>query len=89
MKSKIFLIIGISTLLLVSLALAGELFKEPYKDYKMVCGTKGGELVFSTVTDPKSFNPIVAQETSTTQITGYIFEGLTHTHPATLEVYLI
>ncbi len=86
MKSKIFLIIIISSLLSVSLASAKEIFKKPYKDYKMVCGQRGGELVLSTVTDPKSFNPIVAQETSTTQITGYIFEGLTRTHPATLEV---
>ena len=67
-------------------ALAKELFKEPYKDYQIVCGQRGGKLVLSTITDPKSFNPIVAQETSTTQITGYIFEGLTRTHPVTLEV---
>jgi len=86
MKSKIFLTIVISTLLLIPLAKAKGIFKEPYKDYTMVCGSKGGELVLSTVTDPKSFNPIVAQETSTTQITGYIFEGLTQTHPVTLEV---
>ncbi|MCK4912366.1 MAG: hypothetical protein KAS05_01440, partial [Candidatus Omnitrophica bacterium] len=60
MKSKIFLIIIISSLLSVSLASAKEIFKKPYKDYKMVCGQRGGELVLSTVTDPKSFNPIVA-----------------------------
>ena len=86
MKNDLFLIIIISTLLLTPSALAKELFKEPYKDYQIVCGQRGGKLVLSTITDPKSFNPIVAQETSTTQITGYIFEGLTRTHPVTLEV---
>ena len=85
-KNNLFLTIVISTLLLVPLALASELFKEPYKDYQIICGQRGGELVLSTTSDPKSFNPIVAQETSTTQITGYIFEGLTRTDPVTLEV---
>ena len=37
----------------------------------------GGELVLSTTSDPKSFNDIIAKETSTTEITGYMFEGLT------------
>jgi peptide/nickel transport system substrate-binding protein len=52
----------------------------------MECGKKGGSLLLPTTSDPKSFNPIVAQETSTTQITSLIFEGLTRTHPLTLEV---
>ena len=46
----------------------------------------GGELVFSALGDPKSFNPIVAKETSTTAITGYFFEGLTRTNGITLDV---
>ena len=66
--------------------LAEEPFKEPYKDYTIGCGKKGGRLVLSVTSDPKSFNPIVAQETSTTQITSLIFEGLTRTDPRTLEV---
>jgi len=85
-KSNLFLIIIISSLILTPSIWAKELFKKPYKDYQVVCGKAGGELVLSTVSDPKSFNPIVAQETSTTQITGYIFEGLTRTHPVTLKV---
>ena len=36
----------------------------------------GGTLRLSTISDPKSFNPVIAQETSTTMITGFIFEGL-------------
>lgn len=43
-------------------------------------------MVLSTSSDPKSFNPIVAKETSTTAITGHIFEGLTRTNGITLEV---
>ena len=37
----------------------------------------GGQLVLSTTSDPKSFNDILAKETSTTTVTGLIFEGLT------------
>jgi len=43
----------------------------------------GGTLVLSTITDPKSFNPIVAKETSTTAVVGFIFEGLTRTNGVT------
>lgn len=49
----------------------------PQKPYVAEVGRPGGRLVMSTISDPKSFNPIVAQETSTTAITGHIFEGLT------------
>jgi len=46
----------------------------------------GGQVVFTSISDPKSFNPLVAQETSSTAIIGYIFEGLTRTNGLTLEV---
>jgi len=49
-------------------------------------GRVGGELVVASISDPKSFNPITAKETSTTQVTGLIFEGLTRTHGITTEV---
>ncbi len=39
-------------------------------------GKYGGTLVFSTISDPKSFNDIIAKETSTTMITGMVFDGL-------------
>ncbi len=39
--------------------------------------TSGGTLVLATSSDPKSFNPIMAKETSTTAVTGLLFEGLT------------
>ncbi|MCM8833070.1 MAG: ABC transporter substrate-binding protein [Candidatus Omnitrophica bacterium] len=43
-------------------------------------------LLLSTSSDPKSFNPIIAKETSTTLITGFIFEGLTRINGVTLKV---
>jgi peptide/nickel transport system substrate-binding protein len=46
----------------------------------------GGTLVLPTVSDPKSFNDIVAKETSSTLITSLIFEGLTKTNAFTLQV---
>ncbi len=49
-------------------------------------GKRGGTLTLSTVSDPKSFNPVVAKETSTTEITNLIFEGLTRMDGVNLEV---
>jgi peptide/nickel transport system substrate-binding protein len=46
----------------------------------------GGHLVFSTTSDPKSFNDILAKETSTTLITSHLFEGLTTTNAVTTKV---
>jgi len=46
----------------------------------------GGELVLATTSDPKSFNDIIAKETSTTLVTGHIFEGLTTTNAFTTKV---
>lgn len=43
-------------------------------------------LVLAIPSDPKSFNALVAQETSTTEVTGYLFEGLTEMDPGTGEV---
>lgn len=56
------------------------------EDYRPKIGAYGGELILSTTSDPKSFNPILAKETSTTAITGLIFEGLTRTNGITTEV---
>jgi len=47
--------------------------------YKPVPGVYGGRLVRDTLGEPKSFNPIVASETSSTDYTQRIFEGLTRT----------
>ena len=42
-------------------------------------------LVLSLAADPKSFNEMVAQETSTTEVTGFLFEGLTRLNTETGE----
>ncbi len=39
-------------------------------------GKTGGEIILSTFSDPKSFNPITATETSTSEFTQYMYEGL-------------
>ncbi|MBF0122813.1 MAG: ABC transporter substrate-binding protein [Candidatus Omnitrophica bacterium] len=54
------------------------------RDRMVRSGRYGGELILSTTSDPKSFNPILAKETSTTAITGVMFEGLTTIDPFTL-----
>ena len=46
----------------------------------------GGTLVRATTSDPRSFNAITAKETSTTDVTGYIFEGLTRIDGVTTQV---
>ncbi len=43
-------------------------------------------MIASTTSDPKSFNDITAKETSTTLVTGHIFEGLTTINPFDLKI---
>lgn len=61
-------------------------FKAPFTSYQLTCGKPGGTLVLSAASGPKSFNPLVAQESSTTAITSLLFEGLTRTNPVTLAI---
>jgi len=46
-------------------------------------GVPGGKLIFSTISGPKTLNPPIAQETSTTQVTGRMHEGLVDIDPIT------
>lgn len=46
----------------------------------------GGSFIEGATSDPKSFNPVIAKETSTTNVTGLIFEGLTQMNPFTTEI---
>ncbi len=46
----------------------------------------GGQLVLATVSDPKSFNPIVTKEANVSSLMGLVFEGLTRTNGVTTEV---
>src|SRR5690242_8259535 len=55
-------------------------------EYKPVIGRYGGQFVRDTLSEPKSFNPITAGETSTTDFTYRIFQGLTDEDPWTGEM---
>jgi peptide/nickel transport system substrate-binding protein len=63
-----------------------EKLNGPSTEYLSKSNKYGGQLVLYTTSDPKSFNPVVAKETSTTLVTGPLFEGLTTTNAVTLEV---
>jgi len=69
-----------------SILLYSQPFKKPFTEYKLECGEYGGRLIIPITTDPKSFNPILAKETSTTQITSLLFEGLTRINPKTQKI---
>lgn len=43
-------------------------------------------LVLTIPSDPKSFNDAIAQETSTTQVTRFLFEGLTRMNPVSGQI---
>ena len=49
-------------------------------------GKPGGKLILGTEVGPKTLNPLVAQETSSTAITGLMHAGLVETNPVTGEV---
>jgi peptide/nickel transport system substrate-binding protein len=51
----------------------------PRDQYKPVVGKYGGRLVRDQLGEPKSFNPITSGETSTSDYTDRMFEGLTTT----------
>jgi len=55
-------------------------------DYKPVVGKSGGRVVRDALGEPKSFNPITAGETSTTEFTARIFQTLLDQNPFTGEV---
>jgi peptide/nickel transport system substrate-binding protein len=71
---------------LIIILTAANIYAAAKDSFKPQVGKYGGELVLSTFTDPKSFNAIIAKETSTTEITGYMFEGLTRINGITTEV---
>ncbi|MBI2026769.1 MAG: ABC transporter substrate-binding protein [Deltaproteobacteria bacterium] len=55
-------------------------------EYKPVIGTYGGVLRQATISPPKTFNHVIAKETSSTDITQWFFEGLTDVDGITTEV---
>src|SRR5262245_15425045 len=55
------------------------------EDYKPVVGTYGGRIVRDTLGEPKSFNPVTVGETSTSEYTARMFQGMTELNPYTGE----
>ncbi|MBF0619113.1 MAG: ABC transporter substrate-binding protein [Candidatus Omnitrophica bacterium] len=45
----------------------------------------GGTIILTTTSDPRSFNPVLAKETSTTMVLAPVFEGLTTTDPFSMK----
>jgi peptide/nickel transport system substrate-binding protein len=59
---------------------------EPPMKYEIEPGRHGGRLVMSTFGEPKTFNPITANESSSTDIITFLFAGLMRLDLKTLEV---
>lgn len=51
-----------------------------------VTGKYGGRFTDASVTDPKSFNPILANETTSTDLLALVFDGLVSRNPETLQI---
>ena len=48
-------------------------------------GAVGGEIVLSSFSDPKSFNPVTSTDIMTAEFTKYMYEGLVHINTVTLK----
>jgi peptide/nickel transport system substrate-binding protein len=59
---------------------------EPPMKYEIEPGRRGGRLVMSTFGEPKTFNPITANESSSTDIITFLFAALTRVDLKTFEV---
>ena len=66
--------------------LAGIFGPASEESYKPVVGKYGGRIVLAALGEPKTFNPIVANERSSTDITALMWEGLTTSNPWTADV---
>jgi peptide/nickel transport system substrate-binding protein len=55
------------------------------ENFKAGNGKFGKTIILSSISDPKSFNPITATETSTSEFTGYMYEGLIRIDGVTLK----
>src|SRR3989338_2211023 len=60
------------------------LFLSAYGSYPgFAAGENRDSLVFAAAGDPKTFNPVLAQETSSSEILQFVFDGLTRLNPIT------
>src|SRR5207244_1700403 len=51
-----------------------------------VSGKRGGTLMDAVIADPKTFNMLIAKETSSTGAVGGMFDGLVRRNPKTLQI---
>ena len=51
--------------------------KQNARDFRYTIGTQGGSLTFATISEPLTFNPAISNDSSSSQVLGYLFEGLT------------
>ncbi|HAW50446.1 TPA: ABC transporter substrate-binding protein [bacterium] len=74
-------------LVLLILLIASDIHpKRIKKKQKERVATKKNALFISTTSDPKSFNLIISNETSTTDVLSFLFEGLIETDGVTTKV---
>ncbi|HON09423.1 MAG TPA: ABC transporter substrate-binding protein [Chitinispirillaceae bacterium] len=61
-----------------------EELQEKAEKFVPAIGKKGGQIVLSSFSDPKSFNPITSTENTTSEFTEFLFEGLVRANGVTL-----
>ena len=71
--------------IIIFFAFSGKSMGAERVAYSPTPGKYGGQITLAAISDPRSFNPILAKETSTTAITGHLFEGLVRINGITLE----
>ena len=47
------------------------------QEFEYTIGQQGGSLTYTTIGDPLTFNPALANDSSSSDVLGYLFEGLT------------
>ena len=62
----------------------GDIVKVNLDEFHVEVGTEGGVLKRALAGDAKTFNPVMAQETTSTAVIGVLFNGLTKTNLKTL-----
>jgi len=67
-------------------ATAPTALKNPKVETDGEIGKFGGTLSYTLTGDPKTFNPLIAKETSSTEPLSYVYDGLTETNGITYKV---
>ena len=56
------------------------------EEFEYTVGKQGGSLTFATISEPLTFNLAISTDASSSDVLGYLFEGLTQTSWLTNEV---